>query len=85
MTRDDFYSRMESHIGGLVRVKFGNEAGALVLVERSPEGEVGLVLSAKRVGGSGGVLGMEVELLMGGKLGKFLVFSDEIEFIGGAE
>ena len=83
MTQGDFYSQMRSHIGGLIRVKYRGDGGEVIVRSSYPDVEVGLVLSAKPMGGSGGVLGMDVELLMGGRVQRILLFSDEVEFIGG--
>lgn len=85
MTEPDFYSQMRSHIGGLIRVTYRGDGSEFIVRESYPDVEVGLVLSAKPMGRSGGFLGMNIELLMGGRVQRILLFSDEVEFIGGAE
>ena len=79
MSETSFHEKLNSHVGGLVRVRFGAWAASSGL-----NGKIGLLMSASegRAGAADRGAPMQIEVLIDGSVRILLLYPDEIELIG---
>ena len=77
MPKSSFREQLQSHIGGLVRVRL-TSMGAWTQIIRNLNGKIGLLVRADYLGPTR----WRVDLLIDGSIEAFVIYTGDLELIG---